>query len=94
MYNKKFRDHQGIVRYNIGRGLRPLRELTKHFTARTDDSHETAPRLERLHRIKPVQTELKRQGRVRFLRGISIKPHSHTVCINCRTISLNFMLPS
>lgn len=30
------------------------------------------------------------QDGVRFLRGISIKPHSPTICINCRTISLNF----
>lgn len=43
-------NQKGIV-ITQDEGLRPIKELTKHFSARTDDSHETAPaRIKKINR--------------------------------------------
>ena len=59
---------------NTRRGLRSLRDLTQHLTARADDSHAPPVSAPLGHRISPASPIC--QALVRFFALLRIKPHA------------------
>ena len=53
-----------IFTTNISKGLRSLKDLTKHLTTRADDSHATPVRCIYSHSVKSVFNLMSRAGKV------------------------------